>query len=59
MQEEGTKIEHFGVQVTSIYLAKLEISQKQKKTEWKKHLIATKLTSWRNHKGQDQKMVSF
>lgn len=35
MQEEGTKIELFGVQVTYIYLVRLEISQKAK-TEWKK-----------------------
>lgn len=30
MQEEGTEIELFGVQVTYIYLARLEISQKYK-----------------------------
>lgn len=28
MQEEGTKLELFGVQVTYIYLARLEICQK-------------------------------
>ena len=30
MQEEGAEIELFGVRVTYIYLARLEISQKQK-----------------------------